>query len=49
MGSFPETYNGPFSFLTPCKVAVQDSLEFRNPYYGFRIPGTGTGFCIPFQ
>ena len=31
MGSFPEMSNGPLSFLTPCKVAVEDSLGFWNP------------------
>ena len=49
MGSFPEMYNDLLSFLTPCKVAVQDSLGLRDPYCGFWIPCTDTGFCIPFQ
>ena len=47
MGSFPETSNGPLSFLTLCKVAVQDSFGFSNPHCGFLFPGTG--FCIPFH
>ena len=36
MGSFPETFNDPLSFLTPCKVmlAVVDSLGFWIPLCG---------------